>query len=93
MALIQSLEGVLLIGLVLWRIKSLGKAIVSSISDRYSRFIVVYAITFTIAFAIVANFGIIARERMMFLPFVFMFISFTPSHAASSYKTLEVTVP
>jgi hypothetical protein len=93
MALIQSLEGVLLIGLVLWRIKSLGKAIVSSISDRYSRFIVVYAITFTIAFAIVANFGIIARERMMFLPFVFMFISFTPSHTASSYKTLEVTVP
>ena len=92
LALIQSLEGVLLIGLVLWRIKSLGKAVVSSISDRYLRFIVVYAIGFTIAFAIVANFGIIARERVMFLPFVFMLISFTPFHVRSGNRTHKVTM-
>jgi len=91
-ALIQSLEGILLIGLVLWRINSLGKAIISAISDRYTRFIVVYAIAFTIAFAIVANFGIIARERMMFLPFFFMLVSFTPFHVRSGNKSLEVTM-
>ena len=68
------------------------KAIVSSISDRYSRFIVFYAIAFTISFSIFANFGIIARERMMFLPFFFMLISFTSFRARSGNNALEVTV-
>jgi hypothetical protein len=78
LALIQSLEGILVLCLVAWRIKSLGKAITSSISNSYLRFIVIYVVAFTIAFAVVANFGIIARERSMFLPFFFMLISFAP---------------
>jgi hypothetical protein len=92
LALIQSLEGIMLIALVVWRIKSLGKAIGSSISNPYTRFIVIYAIAFTLAFAIVANFGIIARERMMFLPFFFMLICFTPFRTRSNNKAIEVHV-
>jgi hypothetical protein len=38
----------------------------------------------------VANSGIIARERMMFLPFFFMLICFTPFHSHSENKALEV---
>ncbi len=92
LALIQSLEGILVIILVVWRLKSLGKALGSSIANPYTRFILIYAIAFTIAFAVVANFGIIARQRMMFLPFFFMLISFTPFRARSKYKALEVPV-
>jgi hypothetical protein len=92
LALVQSLEGMLVIGLVMWRINSLGKAIASSISNTYTRFVLIYAIAFTIAFAVVANFGIIARERMMLLPFFFMLISFTPFHARPEKITLEAPV-
>jgi hypothetical protein len=92
LALIQSLEGILVFGLVVWRIRSLGKAIASSISNAYTRFILIYAVAFTIAFAVVANFGIIARERMMLLPFFFMLISFTPSHARVEKHAQEVPI-
>jgi hypothetical protein len=92
LALIQSVEGILLIILVVWRLKSIGKSLASSIANPYTRFILIYAIAFTLAFAVVANFGIIARERMMFLPFFFMLVSFTPFHARSENKSLEVPV-
>lgn len=92
LALIQSVEGILLLVLVIFRIKSLGKALASTIANSYTRFILIYAIVFTIAFAIVANFGIIARERMMFLPFFFMLLSFTPFRVRSDNKLLEVPV-
>jgi hypothetical protein len=90
LALIQSLEGILVIGLVVWRIKSLGKAIASSISNSYTRFILIYAVAFTIAFAVVSNFGIIARQRMMLLPFFFMLVSFAPFHVRKNI--LEVPI-
>jgi hypothetical protein len=92
LALIQSLEGVLVIILIIWRLKSLGKALASSIANPYTRFLLIYAIAFTIAFAVVANFGIIARQRMMFLPFFFMLLSFTPFRTHSENKALEVPV-
>jgi hypothetical protein len=92
LALVQSIEGILLIVLVVWRLKSIGKALASSITNPYTRFILIYAIAFTIAFAVVANFGIIARERMMFLPFFFMLMCFTPFRARANNKPLGVYV-
>jgi hypothetical protein len=91
-ALIQSLEGVLVIGLVLWRIKSLGKAIASLMSNTYSRFVLIYAIVFIIVFTGVANFGILARERTMFFPFFFMLIAYTPFQTIHDDKVLKVVV-
>jgi hypothetical protein len=91
-ALIQSLEGILVFLLVIWRIKSLGKAIGSSISDPYTLFILVYSIAFTITFAIVANFGIVARERVMLLPFFFMLLCYSPFRVRQQTKPLEVSI-
>ncbi len=88
-AVVQSLEGLIFIGLVLWRIKSLSRAVASSISNAYLRFILVYIIAFTIAFISVQNFGIIVRQRTMLLPFFFMLISYAPFHAGVEGKIQE----
>jgi hypothetical protein len=76
-ALIQSLEGVLVTVLILWRIKSLGKAVASSISNTYLRYILIFIIGFIIAFSVISNFGLMARERAMVLPFFFMLIAYS----------------
>lgn len=81
LALVQSFEGVLLLGVVLWRIKSLGMAVLSSIENVYIRYILIYSIVFILFSSIVANFGILARERLMYFPLFFMLISFTPFNA------------
>lgn len=91
-ALIQSLEEVLLIGIVLWRLKSLGKAAASSISNAYLRFILIYIIAFAIAFTVIQNFGILARERTMMLPFFFMLLAYNPFRARTESRAQEVPV-
>jgi hypothetical protein len=88
-ALIQSMESLLVIGLVVWRIKSLGRAILALRSDTYIRFIIIYSIAFTFAFSIVANFGILARERCMLLPFFFMLMAYSPFGSKSQNKFPE----
>ncbi|MFC2071537.1 hypothetical protein ACFLUU_02305 [Chloroflexota bacterium] len=74
-ALIQSLEGVLVMCLMLWRIKSLGKAVSSLTSNTYLLYTLIYIIVFVIAFSSTSNFGILARQRVMLLPFFFMLIA------------------
>ena len=91
-ALIQSLEGVLLMGLILWRIKSLGKAVVSSISNIYLRYILVFIISFTIAFSVISNFGLLARQRAMVLPFFLMLIAYAGPVARTAGKPNVVSV-
>lgn len=88
-ALIQSLEGVLVMGLILWRIKSLGRAVASSISNAYLRYILIYIIGFVIAFSIVSNFGIVARERAMMLSFFFMLIAYAPPVRGKSQEVIS----
>ena len=76
--IIQGLEGIVVMGLVIWRVKSLGQALGSSLSNNYVLFILIYTIAFTIGFSTIANFGILARERLMFLPFLFMLLAYSP---------------
>jgi len=78
LALIQSLEGVIAMSLVLWRIKSLGRMLVSSISNSYIRFILIYIIAFVITFSSVQNFGTLVRWRTMMLPFFFILVACAP---------------
>ncbi len=85
-ALIGSIEGMLALGLVLWRIKSLGRAIVSSISSSYLRYVLIYIVAFIIIFAAITNFGTLARERVMLYPFFFMFLSYSPSRLTEKRK-------
>ncbi|MFQ5826525.1 MAG: hypothetical protein ACE5IA_04115 [Dehalococcoidia bacterium] len=77
-ALVQSLVGVLLLGVVLWRIRSLTHVIVSSLSDPVLRYVLTYIAIFIVAFSFIGNFGILARQQTMVLPFVFMLLAYSP---------------
>ncbi len=75
-ALVESLAGVIMLFLILWRTKSLGRALAASISNIYLRFILINIVVFVIIFAALTNFGTLARERVMIQPFLFMLISY-----------------
>ena len=89
LALVQSLEGVILVGLALWRVKSLGRALVSTISSSYIRFTLIYIIAFVVAYSSVQNFGTLARWRTMMLPFFFILMAYAPSDTRSDPRLLE----
>jgi hypothetical protein len=78
-AFIQSADGAFLILLMLWKIRRIGQAVRSISSNPYVTFILVYTVLFVIAFTTVANFGTLARERAMLLPFLLMLIAFLPA--------------
>jgi hypothetical protein len=75
----ESLEGLFIIGLVFWQFKGIGRAFAQSISETYTRFLLILFAGFIILTAMIGNFGIIVRERVMFWPFFFMLIAYTPS--------------
>ncbi len=75
-ALLASLEGLGLLALVVYRIRSVGTAIVGALRNNYPLFIVVFALEFVYIFSAIANFGIIARQRVQVYPFIFMLIAY-----------------
>jgi hypothetical protein len=89
-ALIQSMESILVMGIVIWRIKSLWRALLALKSNTYVWFLLFYTIAFTMTFSIIGNFGILARERCMLLPFFFMFIAYSPSGSHPQDKIPEI---
>ena len=78
--------------LILWRIKSLSKAIASSISNTYTLCIIFYIIAFVVAFSGISNFGILVRERVMILPFFLMLIAYLGPSIDSENKTKEIII-
>jgi len=78
-ALIQSVEGLFFIILVLWKVKSLCRALAFSTSNVYVRFILIFVVAFIIAYGSVQNFGTLARWRTMMLPFFFVLIACAPA--------------
>ncbi len=77
-AVLQGLDGILLIALIIWRAPSLGKAILRFRSDPYVIYIVVYVLMLVFALTTIANFGTLVRERAMILPLLLMLVAFTP---------------
>jgi hypothetical protein len=77
-ALMESLQGVFLFCLVLWRIKSLGRALASSFSNVYLRYVLIYIVVFVVVFAAITNFGTLVRERVMMYSFFFMLLAYNP---------------
>ena len=77
-ALIQALDGVLLLGLMSWRAPSLGKAILRFRSEPYVIFIIAYVSMLVFALMTIANFGTLARERVMLLPLLLMLPAYQP---------------
>lgn len=90
-AFIQATDGALLLGLVLWKIRRVLQALGSITSKPYVSFILVYTMLFVVAFTTVANFGTLARERAMLLPFLLMLVAFLPDPRPSRQEALADT--
>ena len=93
-ALIQAMDGMLLMALMFWRAPILGKAILHSRSNPYVIFIMVFVTMMVIGLITIANFGTLVRERPMFLPLLMMLLASAPyakAKNASSASLARVT--
>ena len=77
-ALIEALNGVLIMGLIVWRAPILGRAILGARSSPYVIFIVVFVVLLVFAMANFSNFGTFSRYRTMLFPLFFMLFAFAP---------------
>ena len=77
-ALVTSLEGVLLVGLVIASRRSL-RQLPRHARRSYVLFCLLYSSAFVFAFSTFGNFGIIARERVQVLPFVLALLCLAPT--------------
>jgi hypothetical protein len=81
--LATSLEGLGLLGLLLYRIRSVWRAIAGSRRNSYLAFALSFIVLFIIFFSTISNFGILIRQRAQLLPFVFVWLAFQGSRAGS----------
>ncbi len=65
-----------LLGLVLWRLRSVLRAWPRAFRDAYLAFDVVYVSLFVFFFSTIANFGILVRQRVQLLPFLFVLLAY-----------------
>ena len=75
-ALVASVEGLGLLGLILYRFRSVRAAIGAAARNNFLLFSLIFALMFVYLFSAIANFGIIARQRVQVFPFVFMWIAY-----------------
>src|SRR5439155_21515371 len=77
-ALLAGLEGTLLLFLTLKRWRWVWSSVKSFRRQPYVAFAAAYTGMFVIAFSSIANFGILARERVQLLPLMFVFLAIPP---------------
>lgn len=75
-ALLSALEGTLLLLLIIFRRRSIRVAISDTFRNAFLPFVFTYIIIFAFFFSAIGNFGIIARQRVQVLPFVFVLVSY-----------------
>ena len=75
-ALVAALEGLGLFMLIVYRWRSVVAALAGSLRDGYLLMMLVYSLLFIFFFSAIANFGIIARQRVQLFPFIFMMIAY-----------------
>jgi hypothetical protein len=75
-ALALALEGVVLLGLTIWRFRNITAALLAARSNPYLIFIFVYSIVCILAFTSFGNFSIVGRQRLQFLPLFFMLLAY-----------------
>jgi len=85
---IASAEATMLAVLVLLSLRRLGRLRVSLRQVPYLTLCLVFVVVFTLAFANIGNFGILARERTQVLPFVFALLAL-PMPTAAVIPPLE----
>ena len=74
-ALVASSEGVLLVAIVLWRLKNLGRSVRTMWSSPYLTLITTYFFLATTALCFERNLGLIARHKIMVLPFLMLMLA------------------
>lgn len=77
-ALAAALESTFLLGFAAYRFRWFWAAIRSSRHRPYVAFALIYTATFVFAFSGLANFGILARQRVQMLPFLLLLFSIPP---------------
>jgi hypothetical protein len=73
-ALTQAIESSLMLVLLVVSVRRVGRALRNSLRNPYLTFVVLYVATFVLAFSSIANFGILARERVQVLPMFFVLL-------------------
>jgi len=74
-AMFTALEGTFLIGLFVWNAARLLRLPAAIIKRPYVGFAVLYTVAFAFAFAAIANFGILARQRTQVFPIAVVMLS------------------
>ena len=75
-AFVLSMEGVLLLGVIVWQFKAWSRALLSITSNRFALFVVVYVFISIVAFSAFGNFSILGRQRLQMLPVFFMLLAY-----------------
>jgi hypothetical protein len=86
-AAVTALESTMLLCLTIARRRSIWRAVRGLRRRPYVAFILVYAAGFVVAFASIANFGILARERVQLLPFFLVLLAAPRSRRAAPATT------
>lgn len=89
LALASALEGTALMLLILWRFRSVLRAIRGATRNAYLGFLVIYVPIFVIAFSAISNFGILVRQRVQLLPFLFAMVAIVGTPRDQEYAERE----
>lgn len=82
--LASSLEGITLLGIMLYRWRSLMGALGAARRNIYLAFSAVFMVLFIFFFSSLSNFGILIRQRAQLLPFVFALVAFQRSRTENA---------
>jgi hypothetical protein len=77
-AALAALEGTVLLAWVCWRWRWILTAVKSVRRQPYVAMAIAYMGVFVLAFSSIANFGILARQRVQVLPFLFVLLAIPP---------------
>lgn len=82
--LVSSLESIALLALVAASIQRLKMVSRTFLQNGYFRFVVIYSLGFVIAFSVISNFGILARQRAQLWPFLLVLLALSPKPSRGS---------
>jgi hypothetical protein len=90
-AFIQASDGLLVLAVTAFRIRTLGKAFVLGPRWPYLLFCGAYVAMFIPLFTTIGNFGTLARERAMLLPLFFAILAFRPAPQTKPERLVDST--
>lgn len=88
-AMVQSFDGLLLAGIILFSARRLWAGLTSLHREPFLAHAVVVGTLLVLALSTLGNFGLLARQRAMVLPFVFTVVAFAPVKARATARDAE----